>query len=344
MGGNRGDDSLLAPVGLLLLLLCLIGAFSPYFSLYLQSVGRSAGQIAVLMSLMSVMRMLAPPCGAGWLIGWRAHAHRNGCRRRCRWRALAAFWSAMPTARQFVSMALAFFWSAALPLVETLTFSHLAGRAGELRQHPRVGSVGFIVAVLGLGYLLDDLPIRAVLWIALATLGGILLCALTIPRRSVRRPGNACAVTHGAPPARSAGAAGVFLHVCRPRGAVRLYSLHLVEHGCNKSVVGWMWTLGVVAEILVFMVCPRLVKGVFVAWNPGVQLCRGGAAFRADRLGAESLVVLLFAQILHGATFGSYHAAAVAVGTTGSACVTRPEDRPLRQHLVRCGRDDRWSD
>ena len=29
-----------------------VGAFSPYFSLYLQSIGRSAAQIAVLMSLM----------------------------------------------------------------------------------------------------------------------------------------------------------------------------------------------------------------------------------------------------------------------------------------------------
>ena len=71
--------------------------------------------------------------------------------------------------------ALAFFWSAALPLVETLTFSHLAGKARSYGNIRVWGSVGFVVAVLGLGYLLDDLPIRAVLWIALATLGGILL-------------------------------------------------------------------------------------------------------------------------------------------------------------------------
>ena len=43
-----------------------IGAFSPYFSLYLQSIGNTAAQIAVLMSLMSVMRMLAPALW-GWL-------------------------------------------------------------------------------------------------------------------------------------------------------------------------------------------------------------------------------------------------------------------------------------
>ncbi|HNI83490.1 MAG TPA: MFS transporter, partial [Rhodocyclaceae bacterium] len=43
-----------------------VGAFSPYFSLYLQSIGRSAAQIALLMSLLSVMRLVAPNLW-GWL-------------------------------------------------------------------------------------------------------------------------------------------------------------------------------------------------------------------------------------------------------------------------------------
>lgn len=49
-----------------------IGAFSPYFSLYLQSIGQSAADIAILMSLMQVMRVLAPNLW-GWLaarLGW----------------------------------------------------------------------------------------------------------------------------------------------------------------------------------------------------------------------------------------------------------------------------------
>jgi uncharacterized protein YdcH (DUF465 family) len=37
-----------------------IGAFLPYFALYLQSIGLSAGRIAVLMSLGQLMRLLAP--------------------------------------------------------------------------------------------------------------------------------------------------------------------------------------------------------------------------------------------------------------------------------------------
>ena len=37
-----------------------VGAFSPYFALYLQSIALSATDIALLMSLMQLMRVLAP--------------------------------------------------------------------------------------------------------------------------------------------------------------------------------------------------------------------------------------------------------------------------------------------
>jgi PPP family 3-phenylpropionic acid transporter len=43
-----------------------VGAFSPYFGLYLSSIGFTAADIAVVMSLMQVMRILAPSLW-GWL-------------------------------------------------------------------------------------------------------------------------------------------------------------------------------------------------------------------------------------------------------------------------------------
>lgn len=106
-----------------------VGAFSPHFGLYLQSIGSSAAQIAVLMSLMSVMRMLAPT-PVGWL------ADRLGVRipivRLSAVLSMAGFAGFLVSdaySMLFVSMAfLAFFWSAALPLVETLTLPILMGR------------------------------------------------------------------------------------------------------------------------------------------------------------------------------------------------------------------------
>ena len=292
-----------------------VGAFSPYFSLYLQSIGRSAAQIAVLMSLMSVMRMLAPAM-------WGALADRLGVRVPIvRLSALlsmlgfAGFLVSDAYAALFASMAfLAFFWSAALPLVEALTFAHLEGQASRYGNIRVWGSVGFILAVLGLGYLLDDLPVRTVLWVTLATLGGILACALAIPE--AHRPVSAAlhdplGAILRRPQVRALLLACFFMSAAH--GALYVfYSMHLVAHGYSKTLVGWMWTLGVVAEIAVFMGMPQLLRAFSLRGILVFSFATAILRFLVIGWAPDSLALLLFAQLLHGATFGAYHAAAVA--------------------------------
>lgn len=292
-----------------------VGAFSPYFGLYLQSIGSSATQIAVLMSLMSVMRMLAPTLW-GWL------ADRLGVRipivRLSAVLSLAGFAGFLVSdaySMLFVSMAfLAFFWSAALPLVETLTFAHLDGQANRYGNIRVWGSVGFILAVLILGYVLDGLPIRALLWITLALLAGILGCAMVIPEAGKPRA-PAMPVALGEilrrPEVKALMVACFFMSAAH--GALYVfYSLHLVAHGYSKSLVGWMWTLGVVAEIAVFMGMPQLLRAFSLRGLLVFSFAAAVLRFVLIGWGADSLAILIFAQILHGATFGSYHAAAVA--------------------------------
>ena len=108
------------------------GAFMPYFGLYLQSLRFSAWDIGLLMSMMQVMRLFGPS-----LWGWLADASQ----RRVPIIQLAALVSILVFASffwlsDFFSMLVAmglltFFWSAALPLVETLTFNHLREASGE---------------------------------------------------------------------------------------------------------------------------------------------------------------------------------------------------------------------
>lgn len=292
-----------------------IGAFSPYFGLYLQSIGSSAAQIAVLMSLMSVMRMLAPTLW-GWL------ADRLGVRTPIV--RLSAFLSVIGFAGflvtdayvgLFLSMAfLSFFWSAALPLVETLTFAHLKGQASRYGNIRVWGSVGFVIAVLGLGYLLDGLPVRALLWITLAMLVGIFACAMLIPEAG--KPGvplQPVALREILRRPEVGGLLAACFFMSAAHGALYVfYSLHLVAHGYSKSLVGWMWTLGVVAEIAVFMGMPQLLKAFSLRDLLVLSFIAAVLRFALIGWGADSVAVLVFAQVLHGATFGAYHAAAVA--------------------------------
>jgi PPP family 3-phenylpropionic acid transporter len=292
-----------------------IGAFAPYFSLYLKALGFAAAEIAILISLMQVMRIVAPTLW-GWL------ADRLGTRllivRASAAASLAGFCVFFFTesfSGIFVGMALmAFFWSAALPLIESITFAHLGERVGGYGRIRLWGSIGFIIAVLGLGYLLNVFPERAVLWVGAAVLGGILACAMPLPDAVAPRP--------------VAGAAGLrevlrrsevraLLAACflmsAAHGALYVfYSIFLVANGYEKSTVGWMWTLGVLAEIVVFMAMPRLLRHAslrgLLLWAFGFAVLR----FLMIGWGVDSVALLVLAQLMHGATFGAYHAAAIA--------------------------------
>lgn len=291
-----------------------VGAFSPYFTLYLQDIGQTAWEIGVLMSVPQVMRLLAPNLW-GWLadhLGRRAAVVQLAASGSVV--GFCGFFFTHDYAWMLVAMALVwFFWSAALPLVEAMTLERLVGRTERYGRVRLWGSIGFIVSVMVLGGLLDALPIDAVLWACLFILASVLASALTLEDSKV-----GCGMT--APPigdqlrqpvVMSLLAACFFMSVAHGPLYV-FYSIHLVNHGYEKLSVGMLWSLGVVAEILVFMAMPRLIHHFNLRNILLTSFALAVLRFALIGWAADSLLVLLFAQILHGATFGAYHAGAMA--------------------------------
>jgi PPP family 3-phenylpropionic acid transporter len=292
-----------------------IGAFSPYFGLYLQSLSFSAWDIGLLMSQMQLMRLFAPYL-------WGALADRLGQRvaivRLAGILSLIGF-SLFFAVRSFEAMLLAmallaFFWSAALPLVETLTFDHLREQPARYSRVRLWGSVGFIVAVMGTGALLDRLPLSALLWVIAATLAGILVYALAVPeapahaasdeqrpvgeilrQRRVRALFAACVAMSAAH-----GALYVF------------YSIHLAEHHYSKFLVGCLWSLGVLAEIVVFFFMVGLLRRFGLRTILLLSFAAAIVRFLMIGWAVDSVSLIVVAQLLHGLTFGAYHAAAIA--------------------------------
>ena len=291
-----------------------VGGFQPYFALYLQSIGLSAGRIAVLMSLGQFMRLLAP-------LLWSWLADSGGRRVRivvASTAASLASFSVVFLTQEFVGLLVGmaivhFFWSASLPLVEALTLGHLAAspeRYGRIRLW---GSVGFIGAVMGVGLLLDSMPIGSQLWVCWALLLGTFLSTLTLAE--VREhAGQVAGPILDVLRQRKVGflfAAGLMMTAAH--GALYVfYSIHLVAHGYGKTLVGLLWTLGVVAEIVVFLVMPRISAMFSMRWI--LLACFALAVLRFMLIGwtVEFIGLLVFAQVLHGASFGAHHAATMA--------------------------------
>jgi PPP family 3-phenylpropionic acid transporter len=292
-----------------------IGAFSPYFGLYLQSLRFSAWDIGLLMSQMQLMRLFGPNLW-GWL------ADRFGRRMAIvRLAALAGlagftafFWLDRLPGMLLAMAVIAFFWSAALPLVETLTFDHLREERGRYSRIRLWGSIGFIVAVLGTGAVLDVLPLNGLLWVCWGILAGILALAAILPDAPMApHPHDSLPVGDILRQPRVRALLAACFAMSAAHGALYVFlSIHLAGHGYSKAEVGGLWSLGVLAEIVVFMLMTRLNQ----RYSLRVLLLASFAAailrFLLIGWGVESLVVMVLAQLMHGLTFGAYHASAIA--------------------------------
>jgi PPP family 3-phenylpropionic acid transporter len=216
---------------------------------------------------------------------------------------------------------MAFFWSAALPLVESLTFAHLADESHRYSRIRVWGSVGFIVAVLLGGVLLDHLPIGDVPAMVFAVLLGILVMAFRLPERH----GVAQVVatmTTDMPLATLSSVVRdkqvwMLLLACFLMSSAHgvyyvFYSIHLDDLGYSKGMIGLLWSLGVLVEIGLFMIMAPLMKRYSLRGLLLVTYAVAVVRFLMIGWGAESLILLLIAQMMHGVTFGVHHAAAIA--------------------------------
>ncbi len=293
-----------------------LGAFAPFFTLYLTSVGMSAVEIGVLMSLPQLTRIVAPHLW-GWL------ADRSNSRLRvAQWASVAGTvaWLGVFVSAQFVwlfvvLLAVMFFWSAALPLVEATTLTHLGDETARYGRIRVWGSVGFIAAVIGVGYLLDHWPPEAVLSIVLA----LMLCMLALcwavpdahtpPHPSddqpiwdiLKRPEVIALIA----------AAGLMAAAHGPY--YTFYTIYLVDHGYSKSMAGWLWALGVTCEIGIFVWMPHLYRAFTLRQILLASFALAVLRFLLIAWLIDNMVALLVAQALHAATFGSFHAAAIGV-------------------------------
>jgi MFS transporter, PPP family, 3-phenylpropionic acid transporter len=291
------------------------GIFMPYASLFFADRGMTAAQIGFLMSLMQVMRIFGPN-----LWGWVAD--RSGRRVSVlRMTALAALVSASGllfchSFLQFVIVMtlLNTFTSSQTPLSEALMLSELQGDLTHYGPLRLWGSVGFIVLVTLGGTLFDWYGVGMLPAAAIAMLVAVWFASLRLNESS---HGHA---HHDAPSvfavlkqrAVIAFFSSTFLMVAAHSALYVFYSLYLAQIGYSKTTIGLMWSLGVIAEIVFFFYQAHIFRRIPVRTLMIASLVVGVGRFLMIGFGAQSLVLLLVAQLLHAVTFGVHHSASIA--------------------------------
>ena len=303
--------------GFYLFYFALLGSLVPYWSLYLQSFGLSVQVIGMLMALLHLSRVIAPNVW-GWL------ADKSGQRLRIvRWGAcltwiifIAIFWQTSAFGIGMVMLLFSFFWNAVLPQFEVLTLQHLGASRDKYSRIRLWGSIGFVAAVLGTGMLLDLIDIRWLPVIALVLMVLIWLNTLIVPAPSVESSKE-----HSPQSLRTILRIPqvkvfllVFFLVQFSHGPYyTFYSVMLQDLGYSRGQIGQLWAVGVVAEVLLFIIMPMLFKRYSLRFLLLISVSLCVLRWSLIAFFADSLAVLLMAQLLHAASFGSLHAVGIAL-------------------------------
>lgn len=292
-----------------------LGAFTPYWSLYLKERGQPVAAIGVLMSLWYGTRILAPGTWS-WLAGRSP--------RPVRWLRIGSlltlasftlFLLPLGFDGLFVAMCLfCFAYNAVMPQFEALTLSHLTGRIHRYGAIRLWGSVGFITVVAGFGLLLDVLPMAWLPLLMLPLLAGLLASSF------INEYGPAQRDDAEAP-------AGVRQLLWRREVLVffaaallmqlsfgpyyTFFSIYLDAHGWRPAALGGFWTVAIAAEIALFLLSSR----VFRRFDARVVLLGAflSAVLRWLLTAAfpDNMAVLALAQLTHGLNFAAFFAASM---------------------------------
>jgi len=291
------------------------GVLAPYFSLWLAGQGYDARQIALVLAMPQVARVFAP---AVW--GWIAD--RTGWQRGivifAAFSVLGGF-SAMYAVRGVlavtaVMLLLSMLASGSMPLVEAAALAATRARPGSYGPVRLWGSIGFILTVLGAGAWLDRHDASTILDMVVGLAALVCVAAFGIP---LREPHPASAGSGRIGPLLVRADVLAFFGACMcnavAHGALYAFlSIHLEAAGYSKAAIGALWTLGSAAEIAVFVFLPQLMRryslrGLLIASFACVAL-----RFVLIGWAVEVLALLVFAILLHAATFGLFHAASLA--------------------------------
>ncbi|ALG68041.1 MFS transporter [Beggiatoa leptomitoformis] len=296
-----------------------LGALMPYWSLYLHTLAFDAQTIGQLMAIPMATKIVAPTLWS-WIAdhtGQHVRLIRLGtfCALLC---FTGVFYAQSYAWLVFIMTVFSFFWNASIPQMEVTTLAHLGNQSHQYTRIRLWGSIGFIITVILTGYLLKQYGIALLPYILTGLFAIIFLASLFVPAP----PANSL------PSVTSSTIPTLFRHILKKRPIIVLiiafflmqashapyytfFTIYLEEHYYTREIIGYLWALSVFAEVLVFWVMHHLLqrfrlKSLFI-------FCFILTAIRWLLMGyyVDSIMIILFTQLFHAASFGIYHGVAV---------------------------------
>ncbi|MGN7838855.1 MFS transporter [Stenotrophomonas sp. 22385] len=301
-----------------------LGAFTPYWSLFLTARGMSVTGISVMMGIWYATRIVAPTT---WTSIAAASPHP------IRWLRVGsvltlltfcAFLLPLPQPWMYPAMVVfCFFYNAVMPQFESITLTHLGNdshRYGLIRVW---GSLGFIAVVMGFGWLIEGKGgagnAQLLPWLMLPLFA--LLVGSAFANHYARDLHRAGADASGfwkivRKPQVLAFFLAAFMEQLSFGPYYTFFSVYMDHHGYATSTLGLLWTIGVVFEVGVFFTIGRFFRRYDASWMLLIALVSSTLRWTVTALFPDHLGVMLVAQTAHALGFAAFFAAAMQMLAT----------------------------
>jgi MFS transporter, PPP family, 3-phenylpropionic acid transporter len=294
-----------------LTLFLVTGVNLPFVPSYLATKGLDAAEIGLLLAAVQLSRLIGNPLIARAADGWGESRLPIIVLSFLSLGGFAAYLLVDGFAGLMVlSVALGLTFTAVMPLADGLTLRAAALGGFDYGRVRLWGSLGFILASTGAGWLIARQGAGLVVWLLIIAWALTLLVAFALPR--VPR--------HGATGGGMLTLLGDrrFIAMLITSSSIQashslLYAfgtIYWTAAGHSTATVGWLWAESVIAEVLLFAFAKRFVSRLT---SPQLFVIGGfGAILRWVLAGlGTGLPLLIVVQLLHACSFAATHLAAM---------------------------------
>lgn len=311
-----------------------VGAWIPYWTVFVQSLGVGLGTIGLLAGVAAAASIVAAPV-------WGAAADRFGDVRgpllvASVWTAAAAAALSLSNAPAIVAIEIAVLSlgsAGIVPLIDSRTIELLGVNRDRFGRVRAVGSVAFIVSSVLVGVVVERQGPAALflVYCPLIALAGIVGAAL-LGRGEGRRRSVGLEGQNRVALLRDRRLAGFFvasvLVWMSSSAVIAFFSLRLIEIGADGGLVGAGWAVNAVVEVPLMLAFPALVRRT----SAERLLIIGAGAFALRALGfavTDSLPSLIAVSAIGGVGFALFYVGSV----TYVSRIAPPEIRATAQGL-----------
>lgn len=281
------------------------GTHLPFFPVWLKAIGIDAAWIGLINALPAITRFTTLPQVTAF--AEKRQAIRGAMMVSVL--ATAIGFTAVGLQQQPLALFLIYaltcvMWTPTMPLTDAYALRGVARYGIDYGPVRLWGSAAFAAGSLACGYLVDVIAPRDLIWVIVAWAVVAVAASLQLQplddvrRRSVEARADTALL-------RDAGFWAVIVSAALIQGShVAYYTFSAINwqlHGLSGLTIAGLWTLGVIAEIVVFALSPR------ISLHPSTMMAIGGVTAGVRWIVTANeppLALLAIAQLGHGFSFG----------------------------------------